>query len=466
MTSYFDEVDHRRLLREYPIGEAFLDGPARLSRDELHALQERRFLAVVVRGWEVPFYRRRWRAAGLEPGDIRALEDVRKLPAFSKSDLMASVAEYPPFGDFHGLDFGCAHRLGAVLHTTSGTTGAPQPIWFGAFDREVQNALLARAYRLQGMSDADVVHSVYGFGMVNGGHYIRESVLHFTKALLVPAGTGLETRSEQQVELIRRYRANVIVGFPDYIRKLAAVARACGLAPARDLAVRKIIGHIGQEDRASLSQAWGGAEIFDWYGVGDTGVIAAEGPRHDGLHVFEDAHLVEIVDPDTGAALLDGETGNICATVLFKTGVYPVIRFDTKDLSRLLPPDPGSGINFRRIAGFLGRSDNMVKLRGINVYPSAVGSVLAGIAGLTGEYICRVARAASRDEITVLAETTHHTRDPQLARRVADELRRRLGVELLVELVAAGATATLTGIEWRQKPIRLIDDRRATRAED
>jgi len=190
MTNYFDEVDHRRLLAEYPIGAAFLDGPARLSRDELHALQERRFLQVVARGWEVPFYARRWRAAGLEPGDIRALEDVRKIPAFSKADLMQSVAEHPPFGDFHGLDLTAAGRLGAVLHTTSGTTGTPQPIWFGAFDREVQNALLARAYRLQGLADTDVVHSVYGFGMVNGGHSIRETVLHFTKALLVPGGTS------------------------------------------------------------------------------------------------------------------------------------------------------------------------------------------------------------------------------------------------------------------------------------
>src|SRR5262249_9580977 len=138
-------------------------------------LQERRFLQVVARGWEGPFYARRWRAAGLEPGDIRALEELHHIPAFSKADLMQRVDEHPPFGDFHGLDLAAADRLGAVLHTTSGTTGAPQPIWFGAFDREVQNALLARAYRLQGLSDSDVVHSVYGFGMVNGGHYIRET---------------------------------------------------------------------------------------------------------------------------------------------------------------------------------------------------------------------------------------------------------------------------------------------------
>ena len=460
MTNYFDEVDHRRLLAEYPIGAAFLDGPARLSRDELHALQERRFLQVVARGWEVPFYARRWRAAGLEPGDIRALEDVRKIPAFSKADLMQSVAEHPPFGDFHGLDLTAAGRLGAVLHTTSGTTGTPQPIWFGAFDREVQNALLARAYRLQGLADTDVVHSVYGFGMVKGGHSIRETVLHFTKALRVPAGTGLETRSEQQIELMRRYGATVIVGFPDYIRKLAGVARAAGLEPARDLKVRKIIGHIGQENRATLSQAWGGPEIFDWYGVGDTGVIAAESPRHDHLHLFEDAHLIEILDPETGAPLPDREAGNICATVLFKTGVYPVIRFNTNDLSRLLPPDGGSGINFRRIAGFLGRSDNMVKLRGINVYPTAVGAVLGEIAGLAGEYVCRVSHTGARDEMTVLVETrVDRVSDAKLAKDIANALRRRLGVELAVELVAPGATAPLTGIEVRQKPVRLIDTR-------
>jgi phenylacetate-CoA ligase len=250
------------------------------------------------------------------------------------------------------------------------------------------------------------------------------------------------------------------VGFPDYIRKLAGVARAAGLEPARDLKVRKIIGHIGQENRATLSQAWGGPEIFDWYGVGDTGVIAAESPRHDHLHLFEDAHLIEILDPETGAPLPDGETGNVCATVLFKTGVYPVIRFNTNDLSRLLPPDGGSGINFRRIAGFLGRSDNMVKLRGINVYPTAVGAVLGEIAGLAGEYVCRVSHTGARDEMTVLVETrVDRVSDAKLAKDIANPLRRRLGVELAVELVAPGATAPLTGIEVRQKPVRLIDTR-------
>ena len=142
------------------------------------------------RAWQVPFYRDRWTAAGLEPGDISGLEDLARVPSFSKDDLMASVAAAPPFGRFDGRD---ADNPFAVFHTTSGTTGIPQPLFYGAEDREVQNLLLARAYRLMGLRDDDIVHSVYGFGTVNGGHYVREAVTHFTDALLVPAGTGRAT---------------------------------------------------------------------------------------------------------------------------------------------------------------------------------------------------------------------------------------------------------------------------------
>ena len=228
MIGYFDRVEHRRLPLLYPLGQAFLDGPARMSRDALHALQARRFLAVLDRAWQVPFYRKLWSARGIEPGDIRGLDDIGKLPTFSKSDLVRSVSEHPPFGDFHGADMGSPGGPGVILHTTSGTTGAPQPVFFGTRDREIQNLLLARAYLLQGLRPDDVVHSVYGFGMVNGGHYIREAVLHWTECLLLPAGTGLETRSEQQVELMRTFGATVIVGFVDYVKRLAQVARDAG----------------------------------------------------------------------------------------------------------------------------------------------------------------------------------------------------------------------------------------------
>lgn len=462
MSGYFDEVQYQRLIAEYPIGDAFLSGPAKLSRDALRQLQEQRFAKVMARGWQVPFYQRLWRARGIEPGDIRSLDDIEKLPTFSKSELMQSVEDYPPFGDYHGVDFSSDDpaRHSVVFHTTSGTTGTPQPLFYGAWDREVQNCLLARAYRLQGLRDDDVVHSIYGFGTVNGGHYARETILHFTKALILTAGTGLETRSEQQVELMRHFGVTVIAGFIDYIRRLAEVAHEKGIIPGRDIKLRMITGHIGQEDRAAIADAWGGPAIFDWYGVGDTGIIAAEGPDHDGLHVWEDAHYLELIDPDSHAVLPHGEVGNICDTVLFKDTVYPIIRFNTNDVSAFLPGQGAMDINFQRIAGFQGRSDNMVKLRGINVYPTAISSHVSEHAAATGEYVCRLDRVGTRDEMTVVIELNAGAEaTPALTDEFRALLRQRLGVEVGVELTGPGGTAALSQIEARQKPIRLIDNR-------
>ncbi len=449
---YWAGFDPRQALADYPIGEAFLNGPARWSTDELRAVQERRFQRVVARAWSVPFYERRWRAAGLEPLDIQTLDDLPKIPSFSKADLMASIEEHPPWGDYHGLDHNHPHSF---FHTTSGTTGVPQSLFFGPKDREMQNLLLARAYLLQGMTGQDVVHSVYGFGMVNGGHYVREAVTHFTCALFLPAGTGRDMPSVQQLQLMQRFGATVIVGFVDYIKRLAEVAREHGIDPATDLKVRMIAGHLGNDDRDALSALWGGAESFDWYGVGDTGIIAAEGPAHDGLHIWEDAHLVEALNPETRAPVADGEPGNLCTTVLFKDGVYPIIRFDTNDLTTILPP--AGGINFRRMAGFQGRSDNMVKLRGINVYPTAIGAHLEGVSEVTGEYVCRWTRDGSREELTVVVEV--HARSEGLEGILHALLREKLGVEVRVELASPGETAPLTQIESRQKPIRLVDER-------
>jgi len=453
MTSrYFEEAAPARVLAEYPIGDAFLAGPARLSRDALRVLQETRFKAVMARAWAVPFYRRRWNAAGIEPGDITGLDDLSKLPPFSKSDLMESVEAYPPFGDYHGRDDDFPN---AVLHTTSGTTGTPQPLFFGPWDREVQNALLARAYLLQGMGAKDVVHSVYGYGMVNGGHYVREAVTRYTDALYVPAGTGRDTPTVQQVESMQRYGATAIVGFADYVKRLAEAAVEAGLTPGVDIPMRMICGHIGQEDKDAISAAWGGAAVYDWYGVGDTGIIAGEGPAQNGLYVWEDAHIVEMLNPETNAPVADGQAGNICATCLFKTGIYPIVRFDTKDMSTLLPPDPASGIGFRRMPGFQGRSDNMVKLRGINVYPTAIGAMLDPHPATTGEYICQLTREGGRDELTVVIEARGSS--PTLADELAEQLKRHLGVLVGVTLVEPGATAAETQVESRQKPIRLID---------
>jgi phenylacetate-CoA ligase len=294
--------------------------------------------------------------------------------------------------------------------------------------------------------------------MVNGGHYTREALIHFTKAIVLTAGTGLETRSEQQVELMRLFGVTVLVGFVDYLKRLGQLARDMGLEPGRDIPIRMISGHMGAEDPAAISALWGGAEVFDWYGVGDTGVVAAEGPDHNGLYVFEDAHLVEIIDPESGAVLADGAAGNICVTVLFKQAVYPIVRFDTKDVSSIITAPNTIDIGFRRLAGFQGRSDNMIKLRGVNVYPTAIGVHLEGHARATGEFVCKVHRVDHRDEMTVVVEVDRPDA-PGLAQEFRELLRQKLGVETGIELVGPGETAALTQIEARQKPIRLIDER-------
>ena len=446
--TYFEAFDAKQMLADYPVGDAFTARYAAMSRDELHTLQNERFLTLMKRGWEIPFYQRLWGEKGIQPGDISSLADIDKLPVYDKSDLMASVNAHPPYGDFDGRE-----NSPVVFHTTSGTTGRPQPLLFGPKGREITNLLVGRMYRWMGLQPSDVVHSVYGHGMINGGHYIREAVTHFTNSLFLSAGTGIETRSAAQVQLLADFKATVMVGFVDYIRKLADVAREAGLLEQINL--KMIIGHLGTEDRASTEAAWGGAKAYDWYGVGDTGSIAGEGPDRDGLYVWEDAQYLELLGVDDGLPVAHGKTGDMVVTCLFKDDIAPCIRFNTHDITHEL--DGRGELAFKRIAGFKGRSDNMVKLRGVNLFPHAIGALIENRADLTGEYICTVKRdpMTQRDDMVVLLESRGGTDISQ----VSALLRQGLNVDVGVELCAPGGTASLTQIDVRQKPIRLIDKR-------
>lgn len=454
--TFYDVVDPRALADAHPIGDAFTHYAMKLSADERRTRQEALFARLVDRAWKTSFYRRLWGAKGIERGDIKDLDDLAKLPTFEKSDIVESIRRAPPFGDFAGFDsYAPGEKPPAIFHTTSGTTGTPQPLFFGPKTREVQNLLLGRLYRFQGLQPEDVAHSVYGHGMINGGHYIREAVTRWTGATFMSAGTGVETRSAQQVQLMKDFGATVILGFADYVKRLAEVAAEQGLKIGEDIRIRMISGQFGREDKAAVSALWGGAACYDWYGVGDTGVIAGEGPDRDGHYIFEDAHFVEVCDIEDGRALPDGAEGDLVVTCLFKDDVYPIIRFNTHDVTRIRTDASGIGVTLKRMDGFLGRSDNMVKLKGINVFPQAVGPMLAEIGDFTGEYVCKVRRdTGGRDVLTVVAESRGG--DPAEYRAV---LKRKLGIEAEVELVAPGATAALTQIESRQKPIRLIDER-------
>lgn len=456
---YVAVADFPAIRRDYPIGQAFLQRFTGMSRDELRALQESRFRTVLARAWQVPFYRRLWGAAGIAEGDVKTLNDITRLPTYSKSDLMESVEAHPPLGDFHGADrVGSERSRQIILQTTSGTTGRPQPLLYGPKSREIQNALLARIYLLQGMRREDVVHSIYGFGMVNGGHYVRETVLHWIGALFLSAGTGVETRSAQQVMLMRDFGATALVGFGDFMKRLAEVACENGIEPGHDIRLRMITGHLGPEGSTAISEAWGGCAAYDWYGVGDTGIIAGEGPDQAGMHVMEDGQYLELVD-ESGNPVVHGQPGDMICTCLFKDDIFPIIRFNTHDVTEELQGDSPLGLPFRRILGFRGRSDNMVKLRGINVFPTGIGAILMSERPeFVGEFLCEVERSGTRDEMIVRAEVRCA---PSESLRIEYEqlLRARLGVEMKVTLEAPGSLSSLTGIENRQKPIRLLDKR-------
>jgi phenylacetate-CoA ligase len=447
--TYFESFDAKQMLNQYPVGDAFTERYIGMSRDELYAIQDKQFLKLMQRGWEIPFYQRLWGNHGVEAGDINGLADITKLPVYDKTDLMASVNDFPPYGDFDGRG-----DSPVVFHTTSGTTGRPQPLMFGPKGREITNLLVGRMYRWMGLGRDDVVQSVYGHGMINGGHYIRESVTHFTNSLFLSAGTGIETRSINQVNLMTDFGVTCMVGFVDYIRKLAEVAESENLFEQINL--KMIIGHLGTEDRASTEAAWHGAKAYDWYGVGDTGSIAGEGPERDGMYVWEDAQFLELLDVDSGAPVAAGETGDMVVTCLFKDDIAPCIRFNTHDITEELTGTNSTGMVFKRISGFKGRSDNMVKLRGINIFPHAIGAIIEGRSDLTGEYVCRVTRdEAGRDDMHVTLESKGDSDQAEISAL----LRKGIGIEVGVSLVGAGETAKSTQIDTRQKPIRLIDER-------
>ena len=453
MRTYFQAIDTDRLLADHPIGDDFTNLARNVSRDELFARQDKLFRRCLKRAWQTGFYQRLWGAHGIEPGDIHGLEDISCLPVFDKSDLMASIEAHPPLGDFGGFDVSDESRDPVILHTTSGTTGTPQVLLFGAKSREVQNLLLGRMYRMQGVGTGDVVHSVYGHGLINGGHYIREAFLHWSNALFLSAGTGIETRSVRQVEIMRDFGVTVLVGFADFLKRLADVAVEQGIKD--EIQVRLISGQLGREDRAQISNLWGGAECFDWYGVGDTGVIACEAVDHDGLYVMEDAHYLEVLDTERGTPVATGDAGDLVCTCLFKDDVYPIIRFNTHDVSEELAGTSSLGIGFRRIAGFLGRSDNMVKVKGINLFPHALGPMLDEVPEFLGEYVCRMTKSGD-----FLLQVEVAEQSPDLSVRMAALLKAKLGITINISFAGKGETAALTGVEHRQKPIRLIDERK------
>ena len=455
---YPTTIDIPRLIEEWCPPPLYFERVHRMPREALRALQEKRLVETVARAWEIPFFARLWKQKGLAPGDIRSLDDLRHLPLYDVNHIRESIARKPPFGDFMGMDRDSF--LPMVIQTSGGTTGLPRPMLYSPHDREIMAMLGARRLTMQGIAPGDIVQCTYSLGLTNGGAMVREALWKYTGAIPLMTGSGNITPSRRQIEIMKAWGSNVILGFPHYLRHLATVARDELKIEPRSLNIKMIGSHLGVEDRTVIEDLWG-APVQDMYGTNECSTIAADCPHKTGLHINEDAFVLEIVDPDTGAAIPDGQRGTIVLTTLFKQ-YAPQIRFNVNDVSAIAAGPCPCGGTHRRLERIYGRSDNMVKLRGVNVFPEAIGALIGEDRRTNGEYFCIVEHVGAdrREDMTVLVEKADASVD---AGALAADLERRfkeaLGVKVTVKPQSRGELDRYTGGSQTSK-LKRLDDRR------
>lgn len=458
---YYDALDFEALWQEFPPAPDFFETTWRRSTDEIRALQNTRFLSQMKRAWQVPFYRRHWGAHGMQPGDIRSLDDLCRIPSFSVHDLREGANENPPWMDYIGIDPDADEPMPLILQTSGGTTGLPRPMIFTPQDREVMNIITGRRLYMQGVRPFDLVQVSLSMGLTNGGVLAREGLWKYTGAVPVMTGSGAQTPTRRQIEILKAWKCKFLVGFPAYIRHMGLVARDELKIDPRLLGVKGLIVHLGTESRVALEALWG-ADLYDTYGCNECGTMAAECEHKSGMHIFEDAFVLEVNDAETMAPKNPGEKGVAVVTTLFKHAA-PMIRYNMNDVTARVAGECDCGSKHARIAAIYGRADNMVKLRGVNVFPEAIGSIVSEDDRTTGEYVCLLDRDdRGRDEMTVHVEALRNDEPLELlAESVKLRLKEALGVSVAVKAVHRGDVAKFTGLTETSKIKRLIDRRSA-----
>lgn len=465
---YRNALDWDAFYDEFPLPDVFAETTYRWPPDRLRALQNERFLRVVAIGWENAFYRERWRAAGLSPSDIRSLDDIVKLPTFTSDDVKDDLAARPPFGDFHGLGQAGLASAPFKLQTSGGTTGTPRGTLYDPRAWEAQALTGARVMYLLGARPGDVMQIPMTCSLANAPWLAYKACHDYLGILPLTTGSGVVMSSRQQMEIAFRYGTNLWTCFPEYLVRLAQAAREELGRDVRELKTKFIRSFLGPDLdgslRRELQDLWG-CPVYDTYGTHEIGTGGFECPQQQGMHFMEDTLYLEILDVDTGRPVPDGERGNLVATVFFR-GVPPIIRYNLRDLARIVGKGPcACGSHFRRMDHLLGRSDAMVKLRGVNVYPMACLPAIRSDERTTGEWVCVVERTAARgvprDEMEVRVEVR---RDAATREGLAEKLSRRLkddlGVAVSVTLVDAGSLAELANTGGREGKARRLVDRR------
>jgi phenylacetate-CoA ligase len=409
----------------HPLRPVELDPIERASRDEIAALQLARLRETLERVYaNVPHYRRAFDERGVHPVDLKTLADLAKFPFTGKADLRANY----PFGLF------AVPREQVVrVHASSGTTGKPTVVGYTQGDVDRWAGLVARSLRAAGVRRGDMVHVAYGYGLFTGGlgaHYGAERL----GCTVVPMSGG---QTEKQVQLINDFRPDAIMVTPSYMQVIVEEFRRQGLDP-RAMSVK--VGIFGAEPwteamRRDISLA-ADIDAVDIYGLSEVmgpGVASECVETQDGPVIWEDHFYPEIVDPETGEVLPDGEEGELVFTTLTKEA-FPVIRYRTRDLTRLLPPTARS---MRRMGKIVGRSDDMLIIRGVNLFPTQIEEIVLAHGALGGQYQLVVTRDGALDQVEVLCELlpAHAGADPaRIGQDLAHRIKALTGVSTAVRV--------------------------------
>ncbi|MGK5683081.1 phenylacetate--CoA ligase PaaK [Actinoplanes sp. URMC 104] len=420
-----------------------MDAIETASPDELRALQLRRLQQTLRHAYaNVPLYRRKFDEAGVRPEDCRSLADLAQFPFTTKDDLRET---YP-----YGM-FAVPRERIARIHASSGTTGRPTVVGYTQADLDMWADVMARSIRAAGGRPGDRVHVAYGYGLFTGGlgaHYGAERL----GCTVVPVSGGM---TERQVRLIADFEPDIIMVTPSYMLTIVDEMDRQGIDPrATSLRVGIFGAEPWTEDMRREMEQRLGIDAVDIYGLSEVigpGVAAEVVETKDGLHVWEDHFYPEIIDPGSGRSLPDGERGELVFTSLTKEAM-PIIRYRTRDLSRLLP---GTARTMRRMEKVTGRTDDMMIVRGVNVFPTQIEELILRVPGLAPHYQCVLDRPDRLDELTVRVEARTGAADGKaLARDLAALVKHNVGVSVRVDVVAPDALERSAG-----KARRIVDNR-------
>jgi phenylacetate-CoA ligase len=416
------------------------------SRDEITALQLDRLKVTLRHAYDnVAHFRDKCRAQGAHPDDVRALADLAKFPFTTKEDLRQTY----PFGMF-----AVPRERVLRIHASSGTTGKPTVVGYTRRDIDTWSELVARCIRASGGRAGDIIHIAYGYGLFTGGlgaHYGAEKL----GCTVIPVSGGM---TERQVQLIQDMKPDIIMVTPSYMLAIADEFERQGLDPRASSLKIGIHGAepwtnaLRQEIESRMAM-----HAVDIYGLSEVlgpGVANECIETKDGLHLWEDHFYPEVIDPVTGGVLPDGEIGELVFTTLTKEAL-PVVRYRTRDLTRLLP---GTARSMRRMEKITGRSDDMLIIRGVNLFPSQIEELILKEPALSGHYVLEVSRPKQLDELKVVAElrpeATPNSADTsaRIAAKLQHDIKSLAGVTAKVEIAAIGTVERSVG-----KAKRVID---------